>query len=66
VALKKSRIPDFRNTLYWNPSAKTSAGKGKSIGFWTSDGIGKYEVNLQGVNQKGEPVSSIKTITVIP
>jgi len=23
TALKKSRIPDFRNTLYWNPSVKT-------------------------------------------
>jgi hypothetical protein len=63
---KKNRIPDFRNTLYWNPSAVKSAGKGTSIGFWTSDGTGTYEISLQGVNQKGEPVSSGRIITVIP
>ena len=63
---KKSRIPDFRNTLYWNPAMKTSASDGATVGFWTSDGLGSYKVILQGVNQKGEPVSSGRTITVIP
>jgi hypothetical protein len=63
---KKSRIPDFRNTLYWNPSVKPSHRNKTTLEFWTSDCVGTYEVNLQGVNQKGEPVFSRKTITVIP
>lgn len=61
---KKSRIPDFRNTLYWNPSVKSSPGNKTTVEFWTSDGVGSYEVTLQGVNLNGEPVSSRKVITV--
>ena len=61
---KKSRIPDFRNTLFWNPSVKASGNNNVSIEFWTSDGVGSYEVTLQGVNSEGEPVSARKVITV--
>ncbi|MBK9390099.1 MAG: hypothetical protein IPN68_07875 [Bacteroidetes bacterium] len=62
--LKKSRIPDFRNTLYWNPSVKSSGTNNETFEFWTSDGVASYEVTLQGVNLNGEPVSFRKVITV--
>ncbi|HAM09511.1 MAG: hypothetical protein A2X04_11205 [Bacteroidetes bacterium GWF2_41_9] len=61
---KKARIPDFRNTLYWNPAVKSSGKNKASVEFWTSDGVGSYEVTLQGVNLNGEPVSSRKVLTV--
>jgi hypothetical protein len=62
--LKNSRIPDFRNTLYWNPSVKSSGTNNKTVEFWTSDGVGSYEVTIQGVNMNGKPVSFRKVITV--
>jgi len=62
--LRNSRIPDFRNTLYWNPSVKLSVTNKVPVEFWTSDGVGSYEVTLQGVNSEGAPVSARKVITV--
>jgi hypothetical protein len=61
---KRSRIPDFRNTLYWNPSVKTdSVGRAK-IEFWTSDFISEYEVNIQGITSEGKSFSYKKIINV--
>jgi hypothetical protein len=61
---KKSRVPDFRNTLYWNPSVKPDK-KGKaSIEFWTSDFISDFEVNIQGITQDGHTFSIKKVLKV--
>ncbi|MFI5136480.1 MAG: MG2 domain-containing protein [Sphingobacteriales bacterium] len=47
-----SRIPDFRNVLYWSPSV---AGQGKgTVSFYTSDQNGKYIGVVQGITQKGD------------
>jgi hypothetical protein len=59
--LKQSRIPDFRNTLYWNPSVKTVDGKA-TLEFWSSDFPSGYEINIQGVTSGGKPVSYKKRI----
>jgi hypothetical protein len=64
VENKKSRIPDFRNTLYWNPMVKSDKNVITSVEFWTSDGVGSFEICLQGVNRKGIPVSIRKTFNV--
>ena len=61
---KKSRIPDFRNTLYWNPSTTAKSDGIVHEGFWTSDEPGSFEIVIQGVNLKGQPVSSHKIIHV--
>ena len=62
--MKKSRVPDFRNTLYWNPSVKlNSEGKAK-IDFWTSDYVSDFEVNIQGITQEGRIFSLKKIIKV--
>jgi hypothetical protein len=61
---KTNRIPDFRNTLYWNPSVKPDkAGKAK-IGFWSSDLATTYEVNIQGIDSGGNIISLKKHIKV--
>jgi len=44
-----SRIPDFRNLLYWAPSI----GKGP-ISFYTSDRAGKYAGVVQGITSDGD------------
>lgn len=58
---KQSRIPDFRNTLYWNPSVKNVNGK-TTLEFWSSDFPSGYEINIQGVTSGGTPVSYKKRI----
>lgn len=48
-----SRIPDFRNVLYWNPDVTIQNGKG-AISFITSDYEGSYEVIIRSVNEIGK------------
>jgi hypothetical protein len=60
----ESRVPDFRNLLYWSPDIKTD-GKGKSqISFYTSDRAGKYAVIVQGINSNGIAGSKTAFFTV--
>jgi hypothetical protein len=61
---KNNRIPDFRNTLYWNPSVKPDKnGKGR-IEFWTSDISSDYEINIQGITRDGKLISIRKSMKV--
>ncbi len=49
-----SRLPDFRNVLYWEPKAGTNV-QGKNIlQFYTSDLPGRYLINVQGITANGE------------
>jgi hypothetical protein len=61
---KNSRVPDFRNTLYWNPSvAPDKEGKIK-VEFWTSDVVTDYEINIQGITSDGKAISAKKIVRV--
>jgi len=52
-----SRLPDFRNLLFWSPSLMTnSEGKG-NLSFYTSDFAGKYIGVMQGLSKQGVPGS---------
>jgi hypothetical protein len=59
-----SRIPDLRNTLYWNPSVKTDMNGEAEIEFWTSDIPGIYTINIQGISGTGEKVTVHKSFIV--
>jgi hypothetical protein len=61
---RESRIPDFRNTLYWNPSVKTDKEGKAGLEFWTSDFRSEYEICVQGFGSDGIPVSIRKIIKV--
>lgn len=52
---RKSRIPDFRHTLYWNPHITSTT---DSISFYTSDMKGRYVVTLQGITSDGKVVKA--------
>ena len=55
---QQSRLPDFREVLYWSPDVNTNTeGKGH-ISFYTGDVPGKYLVNLQGISANGDAGSS--------
>jgi hypothetical protein len=64
AAIKRSRIPDFRNTLYWNPSVKPDKDGKARVEFWSSDNRSEYVINIQGITQEGEPFSLQKIIRV--
>ena len=59
-----SSIPDFRNTLYWDPSLKPDK-EGKVVAeFWASDVAWEYEINVQGINGEGEIITARKLLIV--
>jgi len=60
----QSRIPDFRNTLYWNPSVQRDTDGNYMMEFWSSDLAGDYEIIIQGINDEGKTVSLKKIITI--
>ncbi len=55
--MKQNRIPDFRNTLYWNPSLKPGVDNKIRIEFWTSDYPSDYIIDIQGLTSEGRPLS---------
>jgi hypothetical protein len=61
---KNSHTPDFRNTLYWNPSV-TPGNDGKyQVEFWSSDFASDYVISIQGFEDDGRNVSIKKIIKV--
>jgi len=61
---KESSIPDFRNTLYWNPSVKKNTDGKIRIEFWTSDYASDYLINIQGLTGDGKTISYKKVIKI--
>jgi hypothetical protein len=64
VEMANSRIPDYRNTLYWNPFVKTCKDGKAKIEFWSSDNKSDYVINIQGLTQEGKIFSLKKIIKV--
>lgn len=48
-----SRLPDFRNLLYWSPNVQTDNKGQANVEFYTSDMKGKYVAVLQGMDEAG-------------
>jgi hypothetical protein len=63
---RRSRIPDYRNTLYWNPSVQPDNNGRARVECWSSDNSSDYLVNIQGITGTGELFSMKKKITVHP
>ena len=61
---RMSSIPDFRNTLYWNPSLNPDKEGKVRAEFWASDVAWEYEINVQGINGQGEIITARKLFTV--
>lgn len=61
---QKSRVPDFRNVLYWAPDVNTDAQGKAKISFYTADKPGKYAVVLQGLTADGQTGSYNSTFEV--
>ncbi len=61
---KESPIPDFRNTLYWDPVVKPGKNGKIIVQFWTSDVASAYIIKLQGFNSDGRMISVMKSIRI--
>jgi hypothetical protein len=60
-----SRMPDFRNVLYWSPDVKTNKDGTKQIKFYTSDMTGTYIVCIQGATRGGKCGSQVIRFNVM-
>jgi len=62
--IKNSRKPDFRSTLYWNPSVEYTKDKPVNLSFYTSDLSGEFKVTVEGVTTDGKFVQSVSYFRV--
>ena len=60
----KSRIPDGRHTLLWNPDVRTEGKSSIRIPFDTSDLTGEFQVTVEGITKNGEIVFVTSNFTV--
>lgn len=61
----ESRIPDFRNLLYWSPDVHTGKGGKKQLVFYSGDVSGRFLINIQGISGGGEPGSKQLYLEVV-
>jgi len=61
---RQSRLPDFRNLLYWSPTVMTGANGKAAVQFYTSDLAGTYVAVVQGMTKGGLAGSKIITFEV--
>jgi len=55
-AVADTRLPDVRNTLYWNPELILGPDESQVIRFTTSDQAGEYEMLIRGSDSTGRYV----------
>jgi hypothetical protein len=60
-----SRLPDFRNTLYWNPSVQTDENGKATVRFFTADSVGDFEIHVEGIATEGQLGSAVGIIEVV-
>ena len=49
-----NRIPDFRNTLYWNPDMHTDKTGKSGVEFYSSDESAEYTITVEGITSDGK------------
>lgn len=62
--LRGSRIPDFRNTLFWKPDIHTDKNGKAEITFFTSDELSDFTVVVEGIADDGKTGYANATLKV--
>ena len=57
-------IPDFRNTLFWNPEIIINSGEERLIEFFTSYDRSYYEIKIDGFTEDGRIIKERKIFKV--
>lgn len=60
-----SRVPDYRNQLFWLSDAVVIGQGTQRFSFFTSDIAGKFLISIKGVRANGEVISQVKVLEVI-
>jgi hypothetical protein len=63
-ATRDPHHPDFRSTIYWNPTVKTNASGKATVDFYCSDDVGKQIIQVDGITSDGKAFSATSTIEV--
>lgn len=58
------RLPDFRSTVYWNPSVKTITAGKASFSFYTTDDTGPLIIKILGMTADGRPFNAFTKVQV--
>lgn len=53
-SLMDNHLPDFRNTLYWNPDLHTDISGKAGVEFYSSDESAEYIINIEGITGDGK------------
>ncbi|HVM87435.1 MAG TPA: hypothetical protein VMT76_04555 [Puia sp.] len=53
---EESRLPDFRNVLFWSPDVNIDKNGKAQVSFYSSDEKGKYIGIIQGISDDGKAV----------
>jgi hypothetical protein len=61
---KNTTLPDTRNLLYWSSLVKTDQQGKAHVEFYTSDVIGKFNVDVQGLSKEGKPINATTSFEV--
>ncbi|MEE4215708.1 MAG: hypothetical protein V2I34_11625, partial [Bacteroidales bacterium] len=59
------RIPDFRNTLYWDPTIKPDENGIIEFTFYTSDFLSDYLISVQGITDSNHALEYSKLLRVM-
>ena len=59
---RRSMVPDYRTTLYWNPSVELDEFGRATVEFYTSDTSADYKVTIEGVSKIGKIISFSENI----
>ncbi len=62
---KNSRIPDRRNTLFWDPDIEIASKEPEQFQFYTGDTNGEYLIVINGITSQGTFFHQTKFIKVI-
>jgi hypothetical protein len=52
-SVRNNHLPDFRNTLYWNPDLHADKNGKASVEFYSSDETGEYIITVDGMTTDG-------------
>ena len=61
---KKSRLPDYRHTLLWEPALQTKGKSTLDVPFYTSDFSGEFQVNVEGLTKEGKIIFAAASFEV--
>ncbi len=64
--LTDTRFPYFRSCLYWDPLLPFDKDGVSRISFFTSDDLGEYMVDIEGLTADGAPYSHQSSFTIVP